>query len=142
MINEWDLKFYNKILPFNIINGKISENNKITIKNELNNIFGTKISCEDINGDGLIDIMIHQWTANHKIALYLNDGNGSFSLVDNKLFPIPNQFKKGIFQKYQDIDGDGIPDLLVTPTVGLNVDEKPIFYLYKGKRKLTLKDIQ
>jgi hypothetical protein len=86
--------------------------------------------------------MIHQWTANHKIALYLNDGNGSFSLVDNKLFPIPNQFKKGIFQKYQDIDGDGIPDLLVTPTVGLNVDEKPIFYLYKGKRKLTLKDIQ
>jgi hypothetical protein len=76
------------------------------------------------------------------MAIYINDGKGNYSLISDKLFPAPSKFKKGIFQRYEDIDGDGIRDFLVTPTVGLNEDEKPIFYLYKGKRKLTLTDIQ
>jgi len=101
------------------------------------------MECEDLNGDGLDDIIIRN-TGFYPV-IFINDGNGNFKKIDSMFLP-----KKpyGSSEIYVDIDGDGVKDLLYFPIGEYNPDhiypydatfngDKTTtvqFKLYKGKR--------
>lgn len=131
---EGELKFFNKIMAFNIDGGKIIPNSQFNVRNEVTDTFSMEVRCDDVNDDGQNDIQIIQWIAGTYPLVYLNLGSLEFSSVKPSNFPPPKQFARGLTQYYIDIDGDGIRDLLVFPNVGLQGNEKPLIHLYKGNR--------
>lgn len=101
------------------------------------------MECEDLNGDGLDDIIIRN-TGFYPV-IFINDGNGNFKKIDSKFLPKKPYSSSEI---YVDIDGDGVKDLLYFPIGEYNPDginqydatfngDKTTtvqFKLYKGKR--------
>lgn len=137
---ESELAFFNKLVAFDVIDNKLKINENFHISNELSDIFVTKIICEDMNQDGLSDIQLIQWRPGSVPLVYINKGGLNFAPISSKLFPDPVQFKRALIHHYEDIDGDGVRDLLVIPTTGINSDEVPAFLLYKGFRSAVAAD--
>lgn len=131
-----------ELVAFDTKNDKI---NKLSIK--INNFVEDtdvyQLVCKDLNGDGYDDIMIQDWRPKSYPMIYLNDKSGQFNKVNTDNIPGINQYNRGQSYIYEDINGDGIKDLLYFPIAGLN---NPVFnsvklLLYKGNRNLETKDL-
>ena len=118
-----------KSVPLNIKNFKVDAN-----------FYALK--CADINSDGNDDFWVNNWGSGQKPAFYLSDGSGNYSLVDQARIPLyPNNFN-GALAIYEDIDGDGIKDLLYYPITGLNGSTAKVQYpMFKGLRKMRESDL-
>ena len=105
------------------------------------------MKCADVNNDGNDDFVVFPGVGGSgaKPLIFLNDGNGKFSLVDRSIFPDPPPFYSVTTATFEDIDGDGIRDLIYRP---LAVDftkfsSSPVqFVIYPGRRPLAVKDLK
>jgi hypothetical protein len=76
------------------------------------------VACGDIDGNGTVDVLLID--LNRGLQIYLNDGQGRFTVADsNRLPPVlrgpPSQFK-GSTARFIDINNAGHLDLYVGPT--------------------------
>ncbi len=94
---------------------------------ELIEIYAGSFASGDIDGDGDNDLLMSGQTPSRKTALYLNDGNGNFTEMENTPF-INTTFSVTIFE---DLDGDGDLDLFFSGN-GFNIQEYTRIYLNDG----------
>ena len=74
----------------------------------------------DINGDGLVDILCH-WPRVASAAAYLNTGNGwAYSASYAPQYPIAEWDAKWTGSEFIDVNGDGLPDQVVSLATGTN----------------------
>ncbi len=88
-----------------------------------------KSIIEDVNDDGLPDILALMAQGDEGFFLYLNEGNGSFR--EKSLLRFPPTYGSTYF-KWLDMDGDGRKDILYVN--GDNGDYAPIVKPYHGIR--------
>jgi len=131
-----------KLFAFETKSNKI---NRISIKidNFVEESDVYHLVCKDLNNDGYDDIMIQDWRPKSIPMIYLNDKSGGFNRVNTVNIPGINQYNRGQSYIYEDLNGDGIKDLLYFPIAGLNseVFNTVKLLLYKGNRHLESKDL-
>jgi hypothetical protein len=130
-----------KLVGFSINQGNIKKI-PMVVRNEANEniaMFGSGLKCGDVNGDGYDDIVMY--TSGQKPLIYLNDGGGAFDRVNPTNFPDISNLG-AVVNVYEDIDGDGVPDLLYFAAAGVNNSQKIQFPIYKGLRKIVASDRQ
>jgi hypothetical protein len=93
------------------------------------------IKCKDVNNDGYDDLVVSKFGNNEGVIVYLNNKQGKLVKLDPSNFPKsytdnPYQSSSGI---YEDVNGDGIPDLLVW-----SIDGSKTPLMYKGIKHPTL----
>lgn len=122
------------------VNGKIVQRN-VTFTGSITGMLTTNhLQCEDYTGDGKKDIFVSTWGGNPKPIIYIDTGSGAYSLVKQSKFP-DNGSGNGIYYSiYEDIDGDGINDLVYFPTQ-LQTTKVDGIRLYKGMRKILSTDL-
>ncbi len=88
------------------------------------------LAFADVDGDSDLDLMMTGMTDNNRISkLYLNDGQGNFTEMENTPF-------EGVSEgavAFNDIDGDGDQDVLITGEKMLNADFISKLYLNDGQ---------
>jgi len=113
----------------------------LTFRNSITslNFFGLK--CMDFNGDGADDVMVTNWGIGQKPNFYIQENNTSLALVDPSRIPAASTKFNGAISIYEDIDGDGIPDLLYFPINGIiGAVQNVNFQLFKGYRSIVPSD--
>ncbi len=100
------------------------------------------IGCQDINADGLQDVFIRNLG---NPILMLNDGNNGLKQVKSSVIPSnPNPSRYTYL--YEDMDGDGVKDLIYIPLGGQSTFDNNWSYsgfqikMYKGLRTPSLND--
>lgn len=91
----------------------------------------SSIDTADLNNDGFLDLLITGMgpTFTGKTTVYLNDGNGSFSVLETNL--------SGLYSgaaRFVDYDNDGNKDIFI---MGINGDSNNTALLYKNNGDLT-----
>jgi hypothetical protein len=131
------------LMAFDTKSNKINKISTFKIDNFVDSTDVYHMVCGDLNNDGYDDIMIQDWRKGTSPMIYLNDKANGFNRVNTSNIPGLYQYNRGQSYIYEDLDGDGIRDLLHFPIVGLN---NPIFnsvklLLHKGNRHLEAKDM-
>ena len=88
-----------------------------------------KTIVEDVNGDGLPDVIAMMTQAKEGIYVYINQGNSKFK--EEKWLEFDSVFGSSDFD-WVDMDGDGFKDLVIVN--GDNADLSPILKPYHGLR--------
>lgn len=88
-----------------------------------------KVLVEDLNGDGLMDIMAMISQGDESIYALINRGKGQFR--EKRLLQLPPTHGSVTFE-YVDMDGDGIKDIV--HVAGDNADYEAILKPYHGIR--------
>lgn len=131
------------LLAYNVTNGKLTRNTSFKINNELQNLGVSAMRCRDVDGDGYEDILMTAYFG--PPLIYINDKTGTFNRVDPANIPNVGYYISGESYIYDDINGDGIPDIVrfpVTNTQGPNSDRGPLkFKIYTGNRPILVKDL-
>jgi hypothetical protein len=121
------------------VNGKILQRNVSFTGSIINILTTNNFQCIDYTGDGKKDILVGTWGGNPKPIIYIDTAAGSYSLVNNKIFP-DNGNGTGIYYSlYEDIDGDGVFDILYFPSQ-MRSTREDIIRVYKGIRKISMDD--
>ncbi len=95
--------------------------------NGLIGYYENDICLTDINGDGLLDLILCGMCSDGTTHLYINNGNFSFSMVEDS--GIPN-VKQPLIRSF-DINYDGKTDVMITGKYDLNEEIETRFYLQK-----------
>ena len=135
-----------KILAFETKSNKITKVATFKIDNFIEKTDTYHLVCKDLNNDGYDDIMIQDWRYGTVPMIYLNDKAGGFNMVSTVNFPGLNQtqYTRGQSYIYEDLNGDGVRDLLYFPIIGLNEYNEYTsvkLKLYKGNRHFETKDL-
>lgn len=77
-----------------------------------------------------------------KPRVFLNDGTGTFSLVNPAVFPDPPTYYRQVTSTFEDIDGDGIRDVIYRPLSANVNNTKMQFVIHKGLRNLDKRDLK
>ena len=90
-------------------------------------VYWGEIAFSDIDGDSDQDVIITgvSFEGNVLTMLYTNDGNGSFTLIDDT--SLENVYSSSI--AFSDVDGDNDQDLIIT---GINSDNDFVTQLYSN----------
>ncbi len=99
---------------------------------------GSTVTALDLNGDGVKDVLLGDVSFNNLVALW-NDGSGvnmNTSMVSqetnfpsNTIAAAPYTFPAAF---YEDVDNDGIKDLMVTPNIEMQSDDAKSIWFYKN----------
>jgi len=115
----------------------------IPLTNEIYDKPPFKFECTDINNDDYEDMIIPTWGAGAKPIVYLNDHEDGFSSVNENHFPSGSSDFRDSTMTLSDIDGDGIPDLLIRPLNGLLDQTGKVQYeVYRGNRFMNSTDTE
>lgn len=140
--NTSPLQFKSRLVAYNVSQGKLTKNTLFKVNNEIQDSTIINLQCEDVTGDGYDDIIL--------IApfgppiIYVNNKNGNFNRVDPVNIPNVCYYVCGESFIYDDIDGDGILDIIRFPVYGLpsTWGKAPIKYkIYSGNRAILDKDL-
>ena len=101
-----------------------------------------RLHCEDVNQDGRDDIIVATWGDDTHPHIYINTGGNNFSLVREELWPPITDALKSAQQKYADVNGDEIFDIVSFPFTGVNnISSDVIMYeILLGKNHFQAKD--
>ena len=101
-----------------------------------------RIHCEDVNQDELDDIVVATWGDETHPHVYINTGGNNFSLVREELWPPITDALKSAQQKYADVNGDGIFDIVSFPFTGVNntLSDVVIYEILHGKNHFQAND--
>ncbi len=105
-----------------------------TLDSDIVKLSGSSVSTGDVNGDGSLDLFLTGNSAGvfkrHRDGayLYLNDGNGLFTEVENTNF---RPVRQGGESEFADVDGDQDLDLILTGRVN-SVFEVSKLYINDG----------
>ena len=79
-----------------------------------------EMSCQDVNQDGVADIVVTRWADGRAVSpyIYLADGS-TFSRVANDKLPSSLGNYRGVASHVADVDGDGLSDILYYPLLGM-----------------------
>jgi len=94
---------------------------------ELIEIYSGSSASGDIDGDGDFDLIMTGIDPGKKTALYINDGEGNFTEVEDT--PFPNASAGLVY--FEDLDSDGDLDLLFSGN-GFEIQEFTHYYLNDG----------
>ena len=99
-----------------------------------------RIACEDVNSDGLIDIVVATWDPEAYPHVYLNQGNDNFSLVSEDVWPRMTEAYSGNI--YADVNKDGIHDIVYFPgpNVRTSATSEIRYEIHYGKRVMSAED--
>ncbi len=130
------LSHYVRLLAFSLSDPLT--NIPIGITGEIRKMALFQMRCNDLNGDGFEDIAMLPWGPQAKPVIYLNNRAGGFRYIDEKIFPSPNAIDINSTMILEDIDGDGIRDLVYWSLTGVTGQTNGAvnFLLYKGLRNL------
>ena len=129
------------LLGFSITGGALAPAD-LRLKNEITDKMPLRFDCPDINNDGYQDVVISTWGPDAKPIVYLNTAGTGLSSVNLSSFPKGSTSFRGNTTILGDVDGGGIPDLIVYPLNGMqNKPTKVQFEVYKGKRLLDTADL-
>jgi hypothetical protein len=132
-----------KLFSFSVDSAGKLRRNTLTIRNELTlDLEPNGMACPDLNADGYQDILIYA-TATKRPRLpviYANDGTGAFDRVKDSALPLAPSSPGFFNYVIEDIDGDGIRDLLYFPINGEK--GKPIqIRIHRGLRAINKSDV-
>jgi len=102
-----------KIFPTEVVNDKLVVKSSIITEKLTSNYY--RMKCRDLNNDGYDDIMIE--LGGGGALYYFNDKKGSFKSPKPGIIPEYsfNGFSPSVL--YEDLDGDGILDILYYPII-------------------------
>lgn len=72
---------------------------------------GDTVGAADLNGDGWDDLVTTSYSAFNKFVVWANLGNGEFGPSEYPLFSNPEAFGSTTNYHFEDVNGDGAPDL-------------------------------
>ncbi|MBM4230602.1 MAG: VCBS repeat-containing protein [Gammaproteobacteria bacterium] len=124
--------------------GNLARKN-LTIRNELSeNVAPVRMSCNDFNSDGYQDILIYSTPTRRarKIVLYINDRAGSFDRVDESVMPAAPSGETLYSHIFEDLDGDGIRDLVYFPITTPIIGGEIRIRVHRGLRPVISADIK
>lgn len=132
-----------KLFSFSVDSTGQLKRNTLTIRNELTrNLEPNRMACPDLNADGYQDILLYAApTKRPRLpVIYVNDGTGDFDRVKDAALPLAPS-GPGIYNYViEDVDGDGIRDLLYFPISGEK--GKPIkIRIHRGVRAINKSDV-
>lgn len=93
--------------------------------------------CKDVNADGYEDLVVYPYGA--QVQVYLNGASKRFEYQGTTPFPpITDVWQGSATTILEDMDGDGIADLLVFPANGMpdQLTGRVPCHLYKGRKRL------
>jgi hypothetical protein len=129
------------LLGFSIAGGVLAPAD-LRLKNEITDKMPLRFDCPDINNDGYQDAVISTWGPDAKPIVYLNTAGTGLSSINLAAFPKGSTSFRGNTTILGDVDGGGIPDLVVYPLNGMqNKPAKVQFEIYRGKRLLDTVDL-
>lgn len=131
-----------KLFSFSIDSAGKLQRSTLTIRNELTlDLEPNRMACPDLNADGYQDILMYA-TATKRPRLpviYVNDGTGGFDRVKDAALPLAPSSPGFYNYVIEDLDGDGIRDLLYFPINGEK--GKPIqIRIHRGLRAINKSD--
>lgn len=138
---ETPLRGTDKLFSFSVTAGNTLRRNELIVRNEkTENLEGNRMACDDLNADGYQDILIYASKRDKLPVIYLNDGTGAFDRIKESVLPSPLG-TMGL-QNYilEDVDGDGIRDLVYFPIVGDQGQELRV-RIHKGLRQMKRSDV-
>ena len=99
-----------------------------------------RIACEDVNNDGLVDIVVATWDPEAYPHVYLNQGSNNFSLVRDDVWPLMTEAHSGNI--YADVNKDGIHDIVYFPgpNVRTSATSEIRYDIHYGKRVMSAQD--
>jgi len=140
--NTSPLQFKSWLVAYNVSQGKLTRNTTFKINNEIQDSTIINLQCGDVNGDGYDDIVL---TAPFgPPIIYINNKIGNFNRINPVNIPNIRYYAWGESFIYDDIDGDGILDIIRFPVYGLDPKwgNAPIKYrIYRGNRAILDKDL-
>lgn len=126
-----------KLMAFSVDGGVLRQVPLGITADRIENIslYGAGSKCGDFNGDGLDDYLLVN--ASGAPIVYLNDGAGSLRRVSSAAYPAPPGGLGQVSSLYEDITGDGIPDLVYFSVTGGGNVSKPLqFPVFRGLRRM------
>lgn len=132
-----------KLFSFSVDSAGKLQRTTLTIRNELTlDLEPNGISCQDLNSDGNQDILIYATPTKRARypVIYANDGTGGFDRIKDAALPVAPSSPGFFNYVIEDIDGDGIRDLLYFPINGEK--GKPIqIRIHRGLRAINRSDV-
>ena len=101
-------------------------------------VYYSDVKFADVDGDMDLDVLIagHHDVFLSSTELYINDGNGNFSLMENT--PFVDAYRSSI--AFADVDGDLDQDVLITGMSRSNSSRRSELYINDGSGNFTLID--
>lgn len=134
------LKTVSKLLSYKN-SGKLEKSNNFYIKGENTDASIHKMNCIDVNNDGYDDVTVHDWRAKTEPIIYVNNKNGTMSRVDPSKIPGKNLFASSQTYIYEDVNNDGIRDLIYWPIAGFGSQDNLALKVYYGNRQIKDSDL-
>lgn len=134
------LKAVSKLLAYKNT-GKLDKDNDFKIYGENHDTSIARMNCVDINGDGYDDISIHDWRANTEVMIYINNKNGTMSKVNPEKIPGKGLFASSQSYIYQDVNNDGIRDIIYWPIAGVGDQDDLALKVFYGNRQIKDSDL-
>lgn len=129
-----------KLLGIDVSNDHITMSQTFKVNNEVTTASPYRMQCGDINNDGYDDIVISDWQRGTSPIIYINDGTGTFNRIDPAKIAGVNSYSQGQAFFLNDMNGDGIVDIVYYPVVG--VKSGPVnLMMYKGLRHAMQSDL-
>jgi hypothetical protein len=127
-------------LSFGVSNNKLTITLP-TIRNPLaNQLTSNYMTCTPLRNGPEQDIFVATQGPNAKPIVYIRENSTSYASVNQSKFPSSRSSGTYFTMLYEDIDGDGIPDVIYYPIFKDRQQKDPAI-IYKGLRHISKSDL-
>lgn len=134
------LKLVSKLLAYKNT-GQLDKDKKFIIHGENTAASIYRMNCVDVNNDGYDDITMHDWRAKTEPMIYVNNKDGTMSRVNPEKIPGKGLFASSQSYIYQDVNNDGIRDIIYWPIAGVGDQDDLALKVFYGNRQIKDSDL-